>query len=107
MSGYVYQYYYEGRRPASHDTREATEYVFNVTSDRKTSFFVSVFVLRRALEAWQMTHARELSGAEQYAIAKISLFGAFDERDLPAKMRDPVVVDESAVEAILSTLQRD
>ena len=107
MSGYVYQYYYEGWRPAALGPDEAAEYVFSVTSDRKTVFPVSVFVLRRAVGAWQAAHLRQLSGAEQYAIAKMALFAAFDERDLPAKLREPVVVEEPAVDTILTALELD
>ena len=38
--GYVYQYYFVGRRPAP----EADEYIFDVTSDRKVTYAVSVFL---------------------------------------------------------------
>jgi len=33
-SGYVYQYYYEGQRPASRDGSSGIEFVFNVSADR-------------------------------------------------------------------------
>jgi hypothetical protein len=107
MSGYVYQYYYEGHRPAEWNAEESMEYVFDVSADRKTSFPVSVFVLRRAVGAWQAGHGRELSGTEQYAIAKMSLFQAFDERENPEQLRAPVVVEEEALDAILATLEID
>src|SRR5580698_6604912 len=44
--GYVYQYYFVGKRPALPDDPEApaTEFVFDVTSDRKLTFAVSVFL---------------------------------------------------------------
>src|SRR5437867_3892847 len=48
-SGYVYQYFYEGQRPASRDGAQGTQYVFNVSADRKSSFPVSVFVSGEAL----------------------------------------------------------
>ena len=43
--GYVYQYYFVGKRPAEQGSHSsaATEYIFDVTSDRKTTFSVSVF----------------------------------------------------------------
>ncbi len=43
--GYVYQYYFVGKRLAMTNPSRgvATEYVFDVTSDRKTTFAVSVF----------------------------------------------------------------
>ena len=43
--GYVYQYYFVGKRPALPGESEApaSEYVFDVSSDRKTTYAVSVF----------------------------------------------------------------
>jgi hypothetical protein len=43
--GYVYQYYFVGKRPALADDPEApaTEFIFDVTSDRKLTFAVSIF----------------------------------------------------------------
>jgi hypothetical protein len=103
MTGYVYQYYYEGHRAAG----IGEEYVFDVMPDRRSSFPVSVFVLRRAVEAWQEAHGRELSGTEQYAIAKMALFEAFDQRETPDRLREPVMVDQAGVDEILRTLEID
>ena len=52
--GYVYQYYFVGKRAAIADSPEApaSEYVFDVTSDRKITFAVSVFVQDEALRGW-------------------------------------------------------
>ena len=76
--GYVYQYYFVGKRPAPGDA-SSTEFVFDVTSDRKKTFSVSVFFPHEALSAWTRTHGRSLTGAEQYAAVKMRLFQAFDE----------------------------
>jgi len=103
QSGYVYQYFYEGYRTVG----EATEFVFDVSADRKTSFLVSVFVSKSATAHWEAAHLRQLSGTECYAISKMALFGAFDARESPEKMRDPVQVESSAVQSILDTLQLD
>lgn len=104
--GYVYQYYFVGKRPAeqgSH-TSAATEYIFDVTSDRKTTFSVSVFVERDALQAWAQTHGRVPVEAEQYAAAKLRLFQAFDEvENMMANGRN-LAVDEAGLEAAFSTL---
>lgn len=75
QTGYVYQYYFVGNRPAN----DATEYLFDVTSDRKLMFEVSILVRADAVAAWAATHGRGLSGTEQYAAAKMRLFLAFDE----------------------------
>ncbi len=76
QTGYVYQYYLVGSRPAPND---AVEYVFDVTSDRKTMFEVAVLVRADALAFWAAAHGRALSATEHYAAAKMRLFQAFDE----------------------------
>jgi hypothetical protein len=103
QSGYVYQYYYEGHREAE----QATEYVFDVTADRKTSFPVSVLVEHGGVAAWNLQHGRELSGTEIYAVAKMSLFQAFDDRPRPDLMHEPVRVRAEAIAEIVSTLDLD
>ena len=54
QTGYVYQYYFVGKRPALANDPEApsTEFIFDVTSDRKTIFAVSVFLHPEALSSW-------------------------------------------------------
>ena len=104
QSGYVYQYYYEGHRPYKRERNNGTEYVFNVSADRNTSIAVSVLVSDTALEDWQSRHGRTLYASERYAIAKMALFQAFDERPEPATMDADVHVRAADVEAILITL---
>lgn len=81
--GYVYQYYFVGRRAALSNDPEApaTEFVFDVTSDRKLTYAVSVFFPEAALKQWSEAHGRPLNDAEQYAAVKLRLFRAFDELD--------------------------
>jgi hypothetical protein len=81
QTGYVYQYYFVGKRGALEGDPEApsTEYIFDVTLDRKTTFAVSVFLQPQALDAWAATRGRSLSEPEQYAAAKLRLMQAFDE----------------------------
>ncbi|HXM66636.1 MAG TPA: hypothetical protein VN911_07880, partial [Candidatus Acidoferrum sp.] len=69
--GYVYQYYFVGQRPALRDDPEApaTEFVFDVTSDRKLTFAVSVFLPEIAVAEWVKAHSRQLSDTEKYAAA--------------------------------------
>jgi hypothetical protein len=105
QSGYVYQYFYEGHRNTSPE--RGNEYVFNVSSDRKTSFPVSVILGEDAVESWQDQSGRTLSAAERYAIAKMALFQAFDERESPEAMRDAVRVTQADVHAFLTTLNID
>jgi hypothetical protein len=80
-SGYVYQFYYVGKREALSGTPEApaTEFIFDVTRDRKTMFALSVFLGARARDAWAAAHGRALTEPEQYAAAKMRLMRGFDE----------------------------
>ena len=80
-TGYVYQYFYEGYREASRDSAEGIEFVFSVTADRKTRHPVSVFISNDSLAEWSLENSRELTHTEQYAIAKMGLFQAFDEQE--------------------------
>jgi hypothetical protein len=77
--GYVYQYYFVGKRAAVDASTPATEYIFDVTSDRKVTYAVSVLVETAALKAWAEAHGRAATEAEVYGAAKMRLFRAFDE----------------------------
>ena len=81
QTGYVYEYYFVGQRAALADDPLApsSEFIFDVSPDRKTVFAVSVFLLPRALQAFATERGRELSGPEQYAAAKLCLQKGFDE----------------------------
>jgi hypothetical protein len=101
--GYVYQYYFVGKRAALPDAAEApaSEYVFDVTSDRKTTFAVSVFLPDKVLRGWAARHERSLTEAEQYGAVKMRLFQAFDEiEDMLAQGRRLVVSEESLERAL-------
>jgi hypothetical protein len=105
-TGYVYQYYFVGKRPALPDAPEerATEYVFDVTSDRRTMFAVSIFVQDAALEAWAAANGRQLSESEQYASAKLRLLRAFDETAELGSRAERFVVDPENIEEVLEAL---
>jgi len=94
QSGYVYQYFFEGRRGAA--------YVFSISADRKNWLPMEVTVEEPALNAWEHSHGRQLSATERYAIAKMALFQAFDERPDPKAMQADLRV--AAVEAIVEAL---
>lgn len=102
--GYVYQYYFVGKRPAQNTKTPSTEYVFDVTSDRKTTFSVSVLVEHEALAAWARSHGRAPVEAEEYAAAKMRLFQAFDEVENMMASGRVLTVDEASLEAAFSTL---
>jgi hypothetical protein len=104
QSGYVYQYFYEGHRPYGSGEDGGVEFVFSVSADRKSWHAAGVFVAEAVLHAWEAAHARQLSSTERYAIAKLALFQAFDERATPALMREDVRVRAADVDAIVETL---
>ena len=79
-SGYIYQYYFAGQRPAIRDSKAGMEYVFQVSADRKTETGVSVFIEDSVVEEWMARNGRDLLGSHRYAIAKIALRNAFDVR---------------------------
>jgi len=105
QSGYVYQYHYEGHRPLT--PGNGTEYVFEVCADRKPPAPVSVHVHDEALESWERERGRSLSQTERYAIAKMALFQAFDERESPAALGEPVALGADHVKAFLNDLDID
>jgi|SRR5579864_6480288 len=107
--GYVYQYYFVGKRMAvsTPSPAPATEYVFDVTSDRKTTFAVSVFLEEDAKQQWAARHNRTLTEAEQYGAIKMRLFQAFDQIENMMADGRRLVVDAQALEQLLTTLGVD
>jgi len=107
QSGYVYQYFYAGQRPYRSGPDGGTEFVFDVSADRKTSTEISVFVGDASARSWEAAHGRALIANERYAVAKLALFQAFDERPSPAEMKAAIHVRPADVEAILEQLGVD
>lgn len=103
-SGFVYQYFYAGHRSADTASTPAIEFVFEVTADRKTYFPVSVLLGEEPVASWQRDHSRDLSSSERYAIAKIALFQAFDERANPDEVRLPVHIRLADLDLIAGNL---
>ena len=104
--GYVYQYYFVGERRALPDDPEApaTEFVFDVTSDRKHTYAVSVLLPDSTVATWSKSHGRPLSEAEKYAAAKLRLFRAFDELDDMMTKGRRLTIDANLLEEALSSL---
>ena len=102
-SGYVYQYHYTGSRGLP----DGREYVFMATAGRRAEFPVTVVLRDAALEPWQRRHGRELTAPERFAVAKLSMKRAFDERESPDLMRGTIEPASDAVEEILAMLGVD
>ena len=107
--GYVYQYYFVGKRAALPDepSAPATEFIFDVTSDRKTTYAVSVLLPAKSISEWNTVHGRPLSDPEQYAAAKLRLFRAFDEIENVRTDGRHLLIDAPLLEDLLSTLGLD
>jgi hypothetical protein len=104
QTGFVYEYYFVGRRPAVSTEAPATEYVFDVISDRRARYSVSVFVREDGVDAWTTAHGRKLSDPEQYAAAKLRLQQGFDEiGDMLAEGR-ALSIDAGNIEEVLAPL---
>lgn len=104
QTGMVYQYYFVGKRPAL-DGSSATEYVFDVTSDRKSMFAVSIFVRPDALASWASSHGRELTDTEQYATAKLRLLQGFDDISRMKEEGRGLEVNAGNIEELLAPLE--
>ena len=103
-TGYVYQYYFYEVEKTRRGKVEGTEYVYMASVDRQRVFPVKVFVAKDALEQWSARTGQQLTGTEEYAVAKMRLFQAFDEiEDLAGKPTD-LTVDDSNLETLLTQL---
>ncbi len=107
--GYVYEYYFVGKRAALADDAEApaTEFIFDVTSDRKLTYAVSVFLPEQPRNDWAQVHGRPLNDAEQYAAVKLRLFRAFDDLDDVKTNGRRLRIDSALLEEALSSLGVD
>jgi len=104
-TGYVYQYYFYEVEKAKRGAAAGTEYVYMASVDRKHVFPVRIFVAKDALEKWSARTGRQFTGTEEYAVAKMRLFQAFDEVESLSSGKAPdLLVDESNLDALLSQL---
>ncbi len=101
-TGYVYQYYFVGKRAAL--GASGTEFIFDVTADRKTTFATSVRLHPEALRTWAGQHGRELTETEQYAAAKMRLLRGFDEIESMIEHGRSLLVDAANIEELLEPL---
>lgn len=106
--GFVYQYYFfEGNR-AQREGSPGGEFTYVVSIDRQSAFPFKIFVHQSALDGWAAKNGRPLSSSEEYAVAKMRLFNAFDEGVVTASPEGDapreVVVNEANLEGLLEQL---
>jgi hypothetical protein len=103
-TGYVYQYYFYEVERIQRGSTLGTEYVYMVSANRQHAFPVRIFILEDALKKWSAHTGQQLTGTEQYAIAKMRLFQAFDEIEGLAAPAPSLFVDDSNLATLLSRL---
>jgi len=107
-NGYVYQYCFFEVNRIPFAGGQAGEFIYAISADRKTTFGVRVVVEQSALDNWARANGRALTSSEEYAVAKMRLFQAFDGGDVPitadAAAGVSLVVDESNLETLLQLL---
>jgi len=104
-TGYVYQYVYRGYRKLT-EPSGGTDYVFSVSRDRQAMFPAAVRLFSAALEACAELTGREILPAEQYAVAKMTLFAAFDRIAVMEEWQAPLTPTGSEMAEHLRTLGR-
>jgi hypothetical protein len=103
-TGYVYQYYFYEVEKVRRGASSGTEYTYMVSVDRQHVFPVHIFVQQDAVKKWSARAGQQLTGTEEYAIAKMRLFQAFDEIEGLAGKTPDLTVDDSNLETLLSQL---
>ncbi|HKS84401.1 MAG TPA: hypothetical protein VJR71_02890 [Pseudolabrys sp.] len=103
-TGHVYQYQFQAAHPSEKPEIGGNEYVYYVSADRKTMFPIRIFVRRSALDAWTAQNGRPLTGTEEYAVAKMRLFQAFDDVENFAVARPELLVDDSNLADLIARL---
>jgi hypothetical protein len=103
-TGYVYQYYFYEVEKSQRGKSPGTEYVYMVSIDRKQVFPVKIFVLKDAMDKWSAKSGQQLTGTEEYAVAKMRLFQAFDEIEGLLSNTPDLLVDETNLDNLLLQL---
>lgn len=107
-NGYVYQYYFYEVNRVAHLGAPAGEFIYAISTDRKSAFPLRILVRQQALEHWARANGRALTISEEYAVAKMRLFEAFDAGDVPLSAEESagvaLLVDDTNLDALLRRL---
>lgn len=104
-TGYVYQYVYKGYRRFT-EPAPGTDYVFAVSRDRSVVFPATIRLTVSALTSCAEISEREILLAEQYALAKMTLFAAFDRIAAMEEWQAPLTPTGGEMAEHLRTLGR-
>ena len=100
----MYQYVYRGYRLLPDSA--GTDFVFEATRDRRAFLPITVRLLETAVAECARRAGREIASNERYAIAKMTLFAAFDEYSDSAQLSTPLTPDARIIEEHLQALGR-
>jgi len=107
-NGYVYQYCFHEVNRVTYEGGSAGEFIYAISADRKTTFPLRIIVLQAALETWAQANGRALTSSEEYAVAKMRLFQAFDDGEVPVTAPGTealrLLVDDYRLEDLLRML---
>ena len=103
-TGSVYQYHFFEVQKSRRGFADGTEYVYMISTNRQAAFPVCIFIRRDAIENWSRKTGRAMTGTEEYALAKMRLFQAFDELEDLFAARSELIVDKSNLETLLVQL---
>ena len=103
-TGYVYQYVFRGYRTQADGTR--SDFIFDVSRDRKQTFAITVQLSKANLTACEERIGRELFTPERYALTKMALFSAFDAIEDFSRFAEPLNVTAEFMETALRILGR-
>ena len=104
-TGYVYQYVYKGYRKLT-EPPAGIDHVFSVSRDRQAVFPATIRLFSAALEDCAELSGREILSAEQYAVAKMTLFAAFDRIGAMDEWQAPLTPTGGEMAEHLRTLGR-
>ncbi len=100
-SGVVYQYVFRGKQ----DGKQGSAHVFEVSADRAAPFDLLVEIAPDALAQCEARLGSPLRWNDEYALAKLALFQAFDEREDAAAMRATVRPTSGELLGYMKTLR--
>lgn len=103
-TGNVYQYYFFEVEKKTRGLVSGTEYVYMVSLDRRHVIPVKILVRKDTLERWSARTGQGLTGTEEYAIAKMRLFQAFDEMESLLEQAAEITVDDSNLDTLIAQL---
>lgn len=103
-AGYAYQYVYLGWRRIAGGN--ASEYIFAASRERGSRFHITVCLADSDVSVCEASIGRQLSSTERYAIAKMTLFSAFDSVTDIVQFASPISPGSDKILHYLNVLDR-